>query len=350
MAEAELSDRQRELIDAVDVGLVALDGVDTDDEDTRDNVDELRQALGFSRVCVEATEPVLLTDAAYGALLAVVQRLPAETTSIADAPHAYIDSLVESTLRLPASRAMDLEQAARDAAANYGRATKARLNNFEDDIDATKARLDGFGEIIEAHQATLDTQLSENATLFASELAALHEKEEEAFRTRLAEIERMAKEAGALTGAIALSHTAAEYEEEAKQQKKAADWLRRLTIAFAVGSVAMAIWAVVHHADDTNTLVAKLAVSGVLGGLAGYTAQQSGKHRKREVRAKDLQLQLTAFSPFIEPLLPELQQAERVRMTRKTFGASLPDADDDAEYGPSFLSFIREAMKRDEPE
>jgi hypothetical protein len=111
----------------------------------------------------------------------------------------------------------------------------------------------------------------------------------------------------------------------------------------------MGIWAVARDASDTNTLVAKLAVSAVLGGLATYTAAQSGKHRRREVRAKDLQLQLTAFSPFIAPLHEDLQQAERVRMTRRTFGSTGVEAEDDEEFGPNFLGAIRGTL-RGEPE
>lgn len=60
-------------------------------------------------------------------------------------------------------------------------------------------------------------------------------------------------------------------------------------------------------------------------------------------------LQLTAFSPFIAPLHKDLQQAERVRMTRRTFGSTGVDEDDDEEFGPTFLAGIR-GILRGEPE
>jgi hypothetical protein len=63
----------------------------------------------------------------------------------------------------------------------------------------------------------------------------------------------------------------------------------------------MAVFAVVHHVNDNSAVIAKLGVSAVFGGLATYTARQSGRHRKKEEeRARNLQLELTAFAPFIE--------------------------------------------------
>jgi hypothetical protein len=100
----------------------------------------------------------------------------------------------------------------------------------------------------------------------------------------------------------------------------------------------MAVFAVVHHVNDNSAVIAKLGVSAVFGGLATYTARQSGRHRKKEEeRARNLQLELTAFAPFIEPLDDDIKELERVLMTRKTFGniAALPEADDaDHQYGP----------------
>jgi hypothetical protein len=227
-----------------------------------------------------------------------------------------------------------------------------RNQDFQTKIDALEGR-------ILAQQGSLDTQLTshtdafnasqrENAARVQAELDAFSEKSEEQLTdadtrvtTRVAEVEKIASDVGVLAGAISLKETASYCEEEANAQRTAANWLRGLTVLVACGAVAAGVWAVLRHAGDTHTLIAKLAVSGVLGGLATYTATQSGRHRAREVRAKDLQLQLTAFSPFIAPLAPELQQLERVRMTRHTFGIAIGGDVEDEEYGPTFLNAIR---------
>jgi len=66
---------------------------------------------------------------------------------------------------------------------------------------------------------------------------------------------------------------------------------------------------------------------------------------RQEERARSLQLELTAFAPFIEPLDDGLKELERVLMTRKTFGhiAALPDDDDDHQYG---LGSVLDAVQK----
>ena len=66
--------------------------------------------------------------------------------------------------------------------------------------------------------------------------------------------------------------------------------------------------------------IGKLSASALIGGVAAYAARQSARHREREERARNFQLELQAFGPFIEPLSTEQQEEERVVMTRKTFG------------------------------
>jgi hypothetical protein len=160
-------------------------------------------------------------------------------------------------------------------------------------------------------------------------------------------VQTIADDLGVLAGAIAEKGTSDRYEAEAAAQRKAANLLRVLTVSVTLGAVVMAIWAVERNASDTHTLIAKLAVSTVLGGLATYTATQSGKHRRREERAKDLQLQLAAFGPFIAPLPVAFQEAERVRMTHRTFGARAGEEDDDDDLGPNFLGLLRQILQRE---
>lgn len=89
-----------------------------------------------------------------------------------------------------------------------------------------------------------------------------------------------------------------------------------------------------------ETFTGKLALSIILGGIATYAARQSANHRRREERARDLQLELTAFAPFIEPLSAEQQEEERVIMTRKTFGKTTTAEKQAEEPGPTALSLL----------
>lgn len=164
---------------------------------------------------------------------------------------------------------------------------------------------------------------------------------------RMTEIRRMEEESSGLVHSIGLGGTAERHGDEAKAQKAVADTFRWITVLFALGAVGMAVFAVVHHVNDHSVVLAKLAVSAVLGGLATYTAKQSGRHRMREERARNLQLELTAFAPFIEPLDDDLKELERVVMTRKTFGniTALPEDDSDHRFGlGKILDLVQERL------
>jgi hypothetical protein len=179
---------------------------------------------------------------------------------------------------------------------------------------------------------------------FKRQLEETRQQSAKEVETHVEEIRRLAGEAKGLNYAMSLFATAKHYGTEADTEKKAADRLRIATIALALAAAAVALFAVFHEPDETRALIAKLAVSAILGGLAGYTAQQSGRHRARASRARSLQLELIAFSPFIEPLDAEQKEEERVILTRKTFtGGVWADATDFQDPGPTPVSLL---MKR----
>jgi hypothetical protein len=280
-----------------------------------------------------------------------------------------------------------MEQAVKDAAAKFQRSASARLNSLGSEVDektteieeelsnlratvteatdAMRTEIDSTSTSFEAKLAEFETTLTNQRQAISDALerqsqgfSETQEERSEAFQAeiartkeelasvieaaraevgeRVAEIRRMEEESSGLVHSIGLGGTAERYGDEAKEQKKVADWYRIVTIALALGAVAMAIFAVVHQADETSAVLAKLGVSAVFGAVATYTARQSGRHQKREERAAALRLELTAFAPFIEPLDDDLKDLERVLMTRKTFGniAALPEAGDEHRYGP----------------
>jgi hypothetical protein len=216
----------------------------------------------------------------------------------------------------------------------------AKVTEFEGVLTAQRAALD---EVRATQSEQFSTSQGERATAFQQEIARareeltnLDERARDEVETRVAEIRRMEDDASKLVGAIGLAGTAERYGEEAKAQKKVADWTRGATVLLAIGAVVMAIVAATNGADKWHGIAAKLAVSAVFGGLATYMGKQSARHRAREERARNLQLELTAFAPFIEPLDKDQQDYERVIMTRKTFGhiAALPELQDDHAFGP----------------
>lgn len=334
--------------------------------------DHIRHVLSYAQLAAAATDPLLISEIATNELVAAVSAISTDPQAAVQNPDPQATRIIDATLRLPVARGRDIEQSLHDAAAVFQRSAQDRLEalkqryteidkrfdeadkqadgiqqriaEVESSMAATRAEFDTMlqrhsGEFIAAQEARAKEFQSELHTL-RDELGRLHTEAREEVESRVAEIRRMEQESSALVGAIGLAGTAERFGEEVVQQKRAADWMRWLTIALALGAVVMSVYAVIKGDQEPAALVAKLAVSVVLGGLAAYTASQSARHRRREERARALQLELTAFAPFIEPLEPEQREEERVIMTRRTFGHAIGSDGPADDPRPSPTSFL----------
>jgi phage host-nuclease inhibitor protein Gam len=354
----------------------------------------LEGVIAYAAVVLETTDPDLVsTNTGQTIQNAAVNIANQAITALQD-PETYGGALLDAIALLPVAKGRDVEQQVKDAAANFQRSASQRLNSVESQASDARAELERLSQEIgerssaakteiDAQVGQLETKLTELEQTITNQRVALDEQmtnqgkaftdtqEEraaefqtslEAFRnelartqrdaneeveTRVSEIRRMEEESARLVGAIGLAGTAERYSEEAATQKEAAGRYRLLTIVFALGAVATAIVASIKENQDTESLVAKLAVSLILGGLAAYTARQSGRHRAREEHARGLQLELTAFSPFIEPLSPEQQEEERVIMARKTFGKTTAPGKSEEEPGPTAISFLLQRRQKE---
>jgi hypothetical protein len=342
-------------------------------------------------------------DSTAGVLEEVLTRISNNPGDIPANAVGEGDRILDALSRLPVARGREAEQAAKDSAATFQRSAQQRLAALRNQIGAARAELRKIEEAIQSGKdelaSTIDERRTEIATKVESLQAEFAEKlaefgaQLEAERTgfselrtsqtqtfessqseqsastretlekfevqaeeilnqakkdvdeRVAEIQRMETESSALVGAIGLAGTAERYGEEVAEQKRVADMWRRGTVALALLAVIGVIVAVTEKHPVAETFAGKLVLSLILGGIATYAARQSGYHRRREHHARDLQLELTAFSPFIEPLAPEQQEEERVIMTRKTFGKTTAAPAPDEEPGPTPLSF---ALRRKE--
>ena len=122
-----------------------------------------------------------------------------------------------------------------------------------------------------------------------------------------------------LYGVITNTGTASAFRDHAQEQKRQADIWRGMAVAFAIVAVAAAVWAAGHSDDSTHGLVARLAISAAAGAIAAYAGRQSSRHRGREEEARQLELDLTAFGPFIESLPEEKQQGAREELLKRIF-------------------------------
>lgn len=327
--------------------------------------------------------------------------------TIATNADPWADSLLAQLSTLPLARDQDFAQLASEAAGDYQASVRDKLDSLNANFDTAQeridqimteatTRLDGVAADVNGQRATFAEQLAELRTAFEARLAEFDQtitaeraaieqtktSQAETFRTAqnerdaafksaleeagqklellvassnrtvqvaVAEIQRMEQESAALVGAIGLAGTAERYGQEVTEQRKAANTWRKITVVFSlVAAIAVVVVAItLGHNPKWEDFLGKLAASALIGGLAAYAARQSARHREREERARNFQLELTAFSPFIEPLSKEQQEEERVVMTRKTFGKAATEVSAEEEPGPHPLSFV---LRRKEDE
>jgi hypothetical protein len=161
-------------------------------------------------------------------------------------------------------------------------------------------------------------------------------------RATLDDLDTQRDEAKKLVDLVATSSTAGAFGKEAKYQREQADRWRRIAISLGLVAAGVGIAAVIasFFVDaSSSVVVAKIAAVALLIGIAGYAAGQSGQHRRREQRAKRLELELVAFGPFSEPLEPE----EKLKV-RKDFIGRLFVGDPGDEHQQEQSSFSEEQL------
>jgi hypothetical protein len=356
-------------------------------------LERLDKVIAYAALVLDGTDPELISVNVHTAVEAAASAISDNPLTALQTAEAYGNALLDAVAQLPAARDRDIEQQVKDAAANFQRAASNRLNTLKSEFDTAREELAALSAAITKGKADVGTEIDAQTTEFAAKLtelegtittqrlalddlmtqqskafttsqeenatafneateqfekrlAAIHQQAQDEVDERVAEIRRMEKESSQLVGAIGLAGTAERYSVEAKEQRKAANWFVFLAGLVAVLAVVAAARASFDEDQSNQVLIGKLTVSFILAGLSAYFARQAGRHRRREEYARSLQLDLTAFSPFIEPLSPEQQEEERVIMTRKTFGKTSPSSSSDDDSGPAPTSFLMQRRKK----
>lgn len=226
---------------------------------------------------------------------------------------------------------------------------QAQLNTLKTEADSERARIQ---QSIESFEAQFKSEQENRGAEFEESKKALTDQAEEAIgaiktaaeeaagkekeraEAAIANIERQGEQAVAvldeqkekasrLVELVTTGSTAGAFSEEAKEQKRQADRWRWFAIVGGVVAVLVALAAVVLAAEGigngASMIVAKVTAVTLLLGIAGYAAGQSGQHRRREQRAKRLELELVAFDPFTESLPVEEKNAVRKDFIERLF-------------------------------
>jgi len=336
------------------------------DESSRER---LQKVLAYMRLVLENTDAALVAPA-------LIPQLDESLAQFIDSPAvvyqefaSWLGTIFERLARLPAARGRDFEQTAKDAAVTFQRSARGRLSALEGELRSTRdqaaeirtqieqssadaaaqsnarldelrqavdsldarmqERLEGFESSLESDKEERLRQRREQAEAFESaeaqriEAANVRQAElEQEWRERadgvVVPLEASAQRAEELVDLVATSSTAGAFSREAREQKDQADAWRRYAVWLGLGAALVALIAVVYAVAvevNTSIIVAKLALTVVFVGLAGYAAKQSSEHRNREIRARRLDLQLTSFGPFTEGLKdPAKEQDARAKL------------------------------------
>ena len=162
----------------------------------------------------------------------------------------------------------------------------------------------------EADWQTQRTEFQQAETDALREWKASAERNADAELAKLAAIvadaETKREQIENLYGLITDRATSGAFAKEAEAQQTEANTWRRNALVLGTCSAVIAVGAVVFAALDrdgsTSAHIGAIVVAILLSGLTAYAAKQSGSHRDREVRARRLALELTAFGPFTDQM------------------------------------------------
>jgi hypothetical protein len=331
--------------------------------------ERLVDVLTYTQLVIAGSDGALVSDSAGSNLQATLNELVDAPEQVALGFEPWLERLLDHLGRLPAVHGHDFEQRAKGAAKTFERSARQRLGNLDakahavdEELTQTQARLEQIDNevraVTEARVEEINTVITELRTAFEGRLqqyeSNMETEREEGLKQRGAQAEAFEKAqseraveardaVGALTAdleqrsqeaiegleqsrervaslvdLVTTSTTSGGFGKEANDQKEEGDKWRWRAVLFGLLATGVAIFAVVYAVTveaKTSLIAAKVAVVVVLAGLAGYAARQSAEHRQREVRARRLELELTAFGPFTEALRDE----EKERTVREAF-------------------------------
>ncbi len=270
-------------------------------------------------------------------------KLSKAASSLGEAATAKNRELQEQASALAAEISQVREQM-EQTSTSVQQTSEQRLNELQEQVDGIKAEaqgqrdrieeaINGFESRFEEEQGNKKTAFEEAQKEFsAGRESALNKQQEDADnaikelvergRSILSELDSQREEATRLVDLVATSSTAGAFGKEAERQQEQADQWRANAIKIGLVAAAVGIAAVVASFlfdASASVVVAKVAAVALLIGIAGYAAGQSGQHRRREQRAKRLELELVAFGPFSEPLEPEQKLQVRKDFIERLF-------------------------------
>jgi hypothetical protein len=293
-------------------------------------------------------------------LEARAKEIRAALEEISTASTAAVEKIQETADEQTAAVSQEQARLAAEISTQTTAITQALATQAQEFEAAEKKRKEDFADLVDELEAQATKRAEEQKVADEAALAALRGEmtalREETAAEAAEIIDRLAKreqEAAALVDLVATSSTAGAYGKEAEEQKTVADnwrgWVLKIG-ALAAGFAVFSVVYTIREGFELEEFLPKLVLTVLIAGLAGYAGKQSADHRRREMRAKRLELELLAFGPFTEKLTTEQAQVARIAFMERAFvGDQGPEqkgaAPDQASSGTGPASLIAELMR-----
>ena len=190
-------------------------------------------------------------------------------------------------------------------------------------------QVDSFSASLLNRQKTLE----EGLDALGNELKGREKQIQEALSSRQEELDTMIEDGESkhkrileLYEIVAEDSATAGYAKQADDERKQANLWRWLSFSFIIVTTTwlLAVVGYIHFLKEGliswSAYPNIISVTGVLLFGAGYTAQQSTRHRENERKSRSLALRVAAFEPFVSPLSDDLKNGLRRDIADKIFG------------------------------
>lgn len=230
-----------------------------------------------------------------------------------------------------------IEELSKNIGDNDKAATKA-LNELKTAIASEKSRLDNlattyqaqmledkksFMDSVDAMQKEFDASQEAKNLSFKQRTDTMQENNNgliKEFREKFSDYERQVEKDVGTISATLYSDRYKAVADDAKMRAK--NWHKVTVVALAVLVVYAIISFVITTNNDTSwvKLVSKIFATTTLVSVAAYAARQASKQEKVERYARNMEMQLVAFDPFVATLSDEKCAEIKEEIARNIFG------------------------------